>query len=235
MKTMLYLAMTAPELSQFHNPAGCAYMACHFSPYGQGLSGLPDSLAENSMIILNDRIPFLHHNCPLIAAQLNSLPCDSLLLDFENMESDAANELIHEILSTVKVPVGVSAKYASAHSCAVFVGPMDADCDPFAAIRHWNNREIWLDLSPGCVCCRVTAQGCNRMKEAFPPRAGMHHDSKLFCHYSIELKDAEAIFHLHREWDDARGIVEEGKSIGITRGIGLFQEWHRFLPDYGNK
>ena len=211
MKTMLYLATTAQELAQFPHPGRIAYMACHFSPYGPGLTDLPDSLPDDAMVILNDRIPFLRHDCNLIASQLASLPCESILLDIENMNTEDAKELVNAIISAANVPVGVSAKYAWDHPCAVFLPACEADQNPFASSKNWSGREIWLDLSPGCVYCRVTAQGCNRTKEPFPPRAGMHHDRKLFCHYSIELRDAEAIFYLHREWDDACGIVEEGK------------------------
>lgn len=235
MKTMLYLAMTAQELSQYRNPVRTAYMACHFSPYGPGITNVPESLPEGAMVILNDRIPFLHHDCALIAAQLASLPCDAVLLDLENTDSGKAEELIAAVLSAVQVPVGVSEKYASGHSCAEFISPSDADEDPFELLKNRKGREIWLDLSPGRVCCRVTSQGCERTGGPHPCDSQVQKDDALFCHYSIAVKESEALFYLHRTWEDICAIMEQGKAMGVTRGIGLYQEWKPFLPDPGNK
>ena len=70
----LYLAMTAREFRICKTvPANMAWMACHFSPYGTGLSNLPTSLPPGSMIILNDRTPICGHDPELIAAQLKEL------------------------------------------------------------------------------------------------------------------------------------------------------------------
>ena len=42
-----YFAMTAAEIRGCSAlPAGIAWMACHFSPYGTGLSNLPPELPE---------------------------------------------------------------------------------------------------------------------------------------------------------------------------------------------
>ena len=67
----IYLAMTAAEFRQ--NPAisgKIGWMACHFSPYGTGLSNCPTELPPGSMLILNDRTPVCGHDPALIAAQL---------------------------------------------------------------------------------------------------------------------------------------------------------------------
>ena len=54
-----YLAMTGVEIAAAEAlPENIAYMACHFSPYGTGLTGAPEVLPKHSMLILNDRIPF---------------------------------------------------------------------------------------------------------------------------------------------------------------------------------
>ena len=67
----LYLAMTAAEISAAPSPTfPCAYMACHFSPYGAGLAGIPDVLPEKAMLILNDRMACAGHSPDLVACQL---------------------------------------------------------------------------------------------------------------------------------------------------------------------
>jgi hypothetical protein len=60
-----------------------AWMACHFSPYGTGLSNLPPNLPANAMVILNDRTPIHGHDSKEILCQLNNLTPHCLLLDFQ--------------------------------------------------------------------------------------------------------------------------------------------------------
>ena len=67
----LYLAMTAAEIrANTDFPPNIGYMACHFSPYGTGLSNCPAHLPEGSMLILNDRTPVYGHCPERIAQQL---------------------------------------------------------------------------------------------------------------------------------------------------------------------
>ena len=69
-----YLALTAGEL--YGHPKmeeKIAYMACHFSPYGTGLSNLPKWLPENCMLTLNDRTPICGHDPALIAEELTKV------------------------------------------------------------------------------------------------------------------------------------------------------------------
>ena len=235
MKTIFYLAMTAQELSIYQNPALTAYMACHFSPYGSGLADLPESIPEGAMVILNDRIPMLHHDCHLIASQLASLSCESILLDLQNTQPQKANALIDAILQAVRVPEGVSEQYAAEHPCAVFLPARDADLDPFKACEAWPDREIWMDLSPGFVTYRIDYHGSQRTRECMFMDTPIHPDSGLLCHYSSMMTEAEAMFSLYRTWEDIAGILEKGKKMGVTRGIGLFREWQSFFPESGNK
>ena len=66
-----YLAMTAGEMSGsefFSFPV--AWMACHFSPYGTGITNRPRALPPGSMLILNDRMPVCGHDPERVARQL---------------------------------------------------------------------------------------------------------------------------------------------------------------------
>ena len=48
----VFLAMTAAEICGNRNlPANLGWMACHFSPYGTGLSNLPKQLPPSSLLI----------------------------------------------------------------------------------------------------------------------------------------------------------------------------------------
>ena len=85
-----HLAMTAAEISYASKlPANPAYMACHFSAYGTGLSNMPTQLPKDSLLILNDRVPVCGHDHDLIPEQLRqlvqSLKCNALLWKTESI------------------------------------------------------------------------------------------------------------------------------------------------------
>ena len=84
----LYLALTAAEFQNCSSlPEHAAWMACHYSPYGLGLSNIPKDLPQGSMLILNDRTPPCRHDPELIARQLGEIAerfqCGGVLLDFQ--------------------------------------------------------------------------------------------------------------------------------------------------------
>ena len=80
----LYLAMTGGEISGAREVPHPAWMACHFSPYGQALTNIPRELPEGAMLILNDRVPCQGHSPALAAQQLAEavirLGCDSVVV-----------------------------------------------------------------------------------------------------------------------------------------------------------
>ena len=69
-----YLALTAAEFANANQlPEKIAWMACHFSCYGTGLSNFPEDLPGGSVIILNDRTPPDKHDPQRILEQLQQL------------------------------------------------------------------------------------------------------------------------------------------------------------------
>ena len=67
----VFLAMTAAEIYGNRNlPANIGWMACHFSPYGTGLSNLPKRLPASSLLIVDDITPIRGHDPPYILDQL---------------------------------------------------------------------------------------------------------------------------------------------------------------------
>ena len=66
-----FLAMTAAEIRNTAIlPSRTAWMACHFSPYGRGLSNIPSVLEEGSLLILDDITPIRGHDPEVITQQL---------------------------------------------------------------------------------------------------------------------------------------------------------------------
>ena len=120
MEIPLYLSMTAVEFSQCRIlPDHTAWMACHFSPYGTGLTNLPTHLPKNSLLILNDRTPIHRHNPKQIRQILEevvtALDCSGILLDLQRRDCPEAKEIIRQLL-TLPYPVGVSDNYAKEFS-----------------------------------------------------------------------------------------------------------------------
>ena len=137
----LHLAMTAAECqSASQLPVGCSWMACHFSSYGTGLSNYPETLPENSALILNDRTPPCGHDPELIVRQLTTLveqmSVKCVLLDFQRPDLEENHAISQVLTKTLPCPVGVSLLYAGELTCPVFLPPppvlrrpvLPADC-----------------------------------------------------------------------------------------------------------
>ena len=108
----LYLAMTAAEFAVCSSfPQHLAWMACHFSSYGTGLSNLPPKLPEGSMVILNDRTSICGHHPDEILCQLTTLRPNSLLLDFQQPGVDETMTLTQTLVKELSCPVAVSHIY----------------------------------------------------------------------------------------------------------------------------
>ncbi len=221
---MLYLAMTATEIAD--NPAlppALAWMACHFSPYGTGLSNLPSHLPEGSMLILNDRTPIMGHDDALIARQLASaateLSCSRILLDLQR--PGEYGRLIASILNCAPCPVGVSEAYAQGLSCPVFLPPLSLLKAPQEQLAPWQGREVWLEIAMDALQITVTDQGSQLACAAPPEDALPFRDDSLFCHYGFVANADSAVFTLHRTPEDLKQLMEVS---GCNCFIGLYQE-----------
>ena len=228
----LYLALTAAEFQKSSSlPEHSAWMACHYSPYGLGLSNCPKKLPENAMLILNDRIPWRGHDISAVVSQLAEIigeeKCGSVLLDFQHPNVDAISNLIEEILKTLPCPVGVSHLYAENFPCPVFLPPLPLDIPLKDYTAPWLNREIWLEAAlDGCMIT-LTPDGSCCTPIPYPGKDSGHKDSTLHCHYTMETASEKAEFTLFRTRDDLAELLEEAETRGITRGIGLWQELNK--------
>lgn len=225
----LYLAMTAAEMQENTPlPSKFAYMACHFSSYGTGLSNLPKWLPEGSMLILNDRTPICGHDPELICNQLREcierLHCSGLLLDFQRPDYEATAILSQNLISALPCPVGLSDAYAASFFCPVFLPPPPLDVPLERHLVPWQGREIWLEAALDGLQLTLTSQGCQAEPIPSPAFSGGFRDEALHCHYAIQSCADFAKFTLYRTREDLDALLEEATSLGISKAIGLWQE-----------
>ena len=225
-----FLAMTAAEMGNVSDfPPNIAWMACHFSPYGLGLSNLPQRLPPHSLILLDDITPIQNHNSEIIADQLRSLEetlrCSGILLDFQRGYTQEMAALVNHLTQALPCPVIVSEIYAKELTCPVFLPPVPLSVPLEEYIAPWNGREIWLEISLTGEALTLSGSGCLRVPFPCPDnRFSGFTDETLHCHYIMEANEKSARFTLWRTVDDFMQFMEDGHKLGITGFVGLYQE-----------
>lgn len=226
---MVYHAMTAAELRHCDAiPEGIAWMACHFSPYGTGLTNIPASLPTGSLLILNDRTPVNGHDPIRVAGLLQQavvdLNCSGILLDFQRPGCEETAAIVEKIV-TLPCPVCVSHLYARDLDCPVFLPPVPLLKTVEEYLAPLGGREIWLELALDGCTVKVTENGC--VTSPLPPGTmpECHHcDMQLFSHYGVIFDQKEAVFTLKRTKNDLENLMKSAEKWGITQFIGLWQE-----------
>lgn len=227
-----FLAMTAAEMKQAPSlPPNTAWMACHFSPYATGLSNLPPSLPEGSMLILNDRTPIHGHDPQQITGILqdtiDTLGCSGLLLDLQRTDSPQTAQLVRCLSEKIKCPVGISAPYAL-DGFPVFLPPIPPYTRPEVFLAPWQGWDIWLDASAEGSLIRITKQGTT-YGALSGGDSGSHADSLLHCHYSIRTHEDAVEFRLARTPEDLMSLFADAEKFGVTKVIGLYQDLHGLM------
>lgn len=231
----LYLAMTAGELQCTKTPPPhLCYMACHFSDYTTGLSNIPDTLPAGSILILNDRVSIHGHDAQRVAQQLLSaaqeLEADGILLDLQRPYSDEARLVVEAILSDASLPVAVTPPYAHDLTCPVFLPSPPVNCPLEVHIAPWKDREVWLEAALEVQQITVTKDGSSSQltPQWDAPEEGLI-DSELHCHYHIDSSPKRILFTLWRTGEDLQELLKEAQKLGISRGVGLYQELRDFI------
>lgn len=231
----VYLALSAAEfLTCASLPPKPAWMACHFSSDGTGLSNIPDTLPPGSLLIVDDSTPWQGHDSDLILTQIKNavsmLRPDALLLDFQRPGVDAVQSLAKVIAEQLPCPVAVSSCYAENLTCPIFLppGPLYKPLSDY--LKPYQNREVWLDAAPTCGQMIVTPAGANYIPEinTFLPKSS-HFDKSLHCHYRTKIEEDQIIFTFSRSCDDLVGWLGEAESLGVSCAIGLHQELRSIL------
>lgn len=226
----MFLAMTAAEMSgSAPLPGQIAWLSCHFSPYTQGVTNLPDSLPPGSMLILDDRSPCQGHSGSLVAGQLaeavRQLGCESLLLDFQRPDNPETEAVLQKILAEAPCPVAVSEAYAADLPCPVFLSPAPLHVPLETHLATWAGREIWLEAALCQERIILTESGVQFIPQ-FPaePMEGGFFDEVLCCHYKTEVWDNEIRFHLFDTRESLEVKLKKARSLGVSRAAGLYQE-----------
>lgn len=223
-----YLAMTEEEFSG-PVPAGwkAAWMACHFSPYGSGLTNLPGHLPKKSLLILNDRIPPMNSDPEEIFSELKqvitSLNCAAVLLDFQRQDCKQLLDIANRVVK-LPCPVAVSLPYAKALSCPVFLPPVPLLTTLGDYLSPWSGREIWLEAA--LPSAQITLDPHGSKSESVPciDQSLPFWDEDLYCHYKITLHNDTATFHLQRTRQDLDTLLNQASKYGVTNAVGLWQE-----------
>ena len=225
----LFLAMNASELTGSTLPEHCAWMACHFSSFGEGISNVPRVLPPGSMLILNDRIPCQGHSADLVAAQLSEvsmqLGCESILLDFQRPDNPETEAVVQAVLDTASCTVCVSESYGQCLPCPVLLGPPPLH-QPFAEyLLPWKDKEIWLEAALCQSHITITDKGAE-FSPCYPGDnlEGGFYDETLCCHYHTQLEEGRILFTLFDTLESLDKKLELAHSMGVSRAVGLYQE-----------
>lgn len=223
-----YLAMTAGEFQNCSSlPGRIAWMSCHFSPYGKGLSNLPQALPPGSMLILDDANTPSGHDPDMVLHQLHAAVqahiCSCVLLDFQRPGNEETARMAAHLTKGIHCPVAVSHIYAQALDSAVLLPPIPPDVPLEEHIRPWFGREIWLELSLNTAGYRVTKDGSQFFQPTCFSGKGFVEEN-LCCHYTMALSDDHIDFTLWRTAEDLSLLMEQAEKHGISQCVGLWQE-----------
>lgn len=225
-----YLAMTPAELSSDGPiPRHFAWMACHFSPWSEGLINIPDQLPAEAMLILNDRMPCQGHCPDLVARQLTDavekLGCESVLLDFQRPPEPESAAMVRTLTDALPCPTAVFESYAAESNCSVFLPPCPLHLPLKAHLAPWKGREIWLEAALCQEDIVVTSGGVSYIPR-FPPEHlhGGFPEQTLFCRYRTTVSDSQVCFTLYDTPESLEEKLEQAETLGVARTIGLYQE-----------
>lgn len=222
-----FLAMTSAEYGAAAPlPRRLAWMACHFSPDHSGLCDLPELLPEDSLLILNDRLPISGHDRERILEQLSEVirkfRCRGLLLDFQRRESGELEDLADDLYHTLPCPVCVTPEYAP-DGCPVFLPPVPVQQKMEDYLAPWKDREIWLETALSGCEIRLTPRGAEY--DLLTKRNDLpFFEQKLLCHYGIQVEQGFVRFSLLRTPEDLGLLLKKAETLGVTAAVGLYQE-----------
>lgn len=233
-----YLAKTQAEfrcedLSSY--PA--AWLACHFSPYGLGLSGLPRKLPPGSLLMVDDITPIHSHDPGFIGAQLQScvetFQCKAVLLDFQRPGYPEYEALIQHLSDVLSCPVGVSSLYGKDSEAPILLPPLPFCTSLRDYLASWQGREIWLETALEGEVVTLTESGAAAAPlPRFSPTDGGFSEETLHCHYKASVSEDKITFTLWHTKEDVAALLEEAEALGVTLAVGLYQEWsHPCHPD----
>jgi len=238
MSLRFYLAMTDAEIRSAPSlPPHLAFMACHFSPYGAGLTNIPQRLPPGSILIVNDRVPVLHHDPGIILGQLKTavqkLGVFGVLLDFQIPEQSQTAKIVKALTEGLPCPVAVSAAYGKDLTCPIFAAPALhlRFCD-FEPIKK--GRSLWLEAYEETAVYSITGEGCSAGREA-KLNGESFFDDALQCRYAFSIEKDAVLFTLSRQTEEIPGYLQAAEKAGVSVAVGLYQQFSGLTPASGAK
>ena len=225
MFSQVFLAVTAGELESVR-PKRTAYMACHFSAGSSGLSNMPQSLPEGSILLLDDSMPVQGHDPQAVVQQLNELAgrfsLRAVLLDFQRPPMVESQKMVSVILESCGCKVAVTPAYARV-GFGVFLPPPPPNKTLVEHLKPWKNYGVFLELASEGLEITVTKDG-SRFSYVSPTAPLPLADDRLHCHYGITVFPGKAVFTLSRNREDLAALAREAEESGVLGVIGLYQE-----------
>lgn len=222
-----YLAMTPEEFTEAETlPEKIAWMSCHFSEDGTGLTHLPAFLPNGSMLILDDAIPPKDPDLSIIVDQLSPLleTADGILLDFQRPDNPAALHLATTLSAALPSPPGVSELYAEQLDCPIFLPPLPLHIPLESYLLPHTGREIWLDFMPDTETIQITPSGVQYHPGIPVSHKPLHRDKLLHCSYQIRTAPNEVQFSLFRSPEDQDSFLAQAAQSGVSRIFSLYQD-----------
>lgn len=224
----VFLAQTRGEMNA-PLPPRFAYMACHFSLYGRGLSNLPDALPPDSILLLDDSTPPNGHDPDIVARQLtelvNRFSVKAVLLDFQNAETEESRAMVAALVRALPKKIAVTEVYAKDFPCSVFLSPTPVNMSLETHLSPWLQQGVFLEIAPDALQIAVTEKGsffCPVPVNQY--RTLPLTDHLLHCHYQVEASPEKAIFTLQRTKEDLTELVRRAYTMGILGAVGLYRE-----------
>ena len=230
MALSIYLALTPWEYQNCPSPPEHpAWMACHFSSYGNGLSNIPEDFSTGGILMVNDRIPPEDHEPLMIAQQLlqaaEHFSPKGIILDFQRPYQQKIRDIAESILSHLTCPVAVTEQYCQNWGGAVFLPPVPLGKKMEDYFRKWAGKDIWLEVTKTGEQLELTKDGCTRQPIDHLPGMDVFQDDNLFCHYSMDVTDHKAVFSLWQTQEDIVRMLEKAEAFGVSTAVGLYQEF----------
>lgn len=231
-----FLAMTAAEIQKCSTlPRNAAWLACHFSPYGTGLSNLPAALPKGSLLVVDDETPISGHDTGIAGSQLRqvleTLECAGVLLDLQRPQTGEAAAMAAVLCQALPCPVAVPPAYGKDLTCPVFLPPLPCALPLREYLAPWEGRGIWLELAQEGQVITLTAEGAVSKPLLAAPGAEGFSEKSLHCHYSVALGEEEAVFTLWRTRADLEALEAEAENLGVEQTVGLWQELGQLTVD----
>lgn len=231
-----YLAMTGAEFAAAETlPQHVAWMSCHYSAGGSGLSNLPQRLPPDSLVVIDDSIPPSGHDTVVILTQLTALlqaqQFKGILLDFQRPDLEENATIASCLVKNLPCPVCVSSLYAKKLECPVFLPSPPLHCLLEQHLSPWQGREIWLEVALEAETITVTEAGSQVSPlSRFDLPELPFEDTGLCCRYKTEVLTNRIVFTLARDQKMVNKLLKTAEKQGISCAVSLYQQ----LQCYGN-